>query len=299
MLDVSPLETLIGALSNQDVLLILDNCEHLIGACSKFADEVLRNCAHVHILATSREPLGIEGERVYRVPSMSLPGDEVETLADVGSSDAVAAVPRPGPRGRFRGARRRRGAGFIDLRAPRRHPAGARVGRRPTLVDVAVPAPRTTRPALSAPHRRESQRDGAPTDPSGARRLVLRSAQSRGAERAASTLGLRRWLHPRGRRVGRARTTLVDEFDVANVLHSLVAKSLVVADRGVGSVRFRLLETIRQYSAQKLLDTEGDEVTLDVRDRHADFYVALALSGGEGYYSPRHIRMGEDAGRRR
>jgi non-specific serine/threonine protein kinase len=90
MMEVSPLETLISALSNQRVLLLLDNCEHLIGACSKFADEVLRNCARVHILATSREPLGIEGERVYRVPSMSLPGDDVETLADATASDAVA-----------------------------------------------------------------------------------------------------------------------------------------------------------------------------------------------------------------
>jgi hypothetical protein len=81
---------------------------------------------------------------------------------------------------------------------------------------------------------------------------------------------------------------LVDAFDVANVLHSLVAKSLVVADRGVGSVRFRLLETIRQYSAQKLLDTDGDEVTLDVRERHADFYVALAIAGGAGFNSALH-----------
>ena len=108
------------------------------------------------------------------------------------------------------------------------------------------------------------------------------------SERAAPSVGLRRRLHPRGGRSRSARATLVDEFDVANVLHSLVAKSLVVADKGVGSVRFRLLETIRQYSAQKLLDTEGDEVALEVRDRHADFYVALAVAGGAGFYSPHH-----------
>jgi non-specific serine/threonine protein kinase len=81
---------------------------------------------------------------------------------------------------------------------------------------------------------------------------------------------------------------LVDEFDVANVLHSLAAKSLVVADRGHGSVRFRLLETIRQYSAQKLLDAEGDDIAMDVHDRHADYFVSLAVAGGAGYYSPAH-----------
>jgi tetratricopeptide (TPR) repeat protein len=68
----------------------------------------------------------------------------------------------------------------------------------------------------------------------------------------------------------------------------LVAKSLVVADQGHRSVRFRLLETIRQYSAQKLLDAEGDEIALGVRERHADYFVALAVTGGAGYYSPAH-----------
>lgn len=81
---------------------------------------------------------------------------------------------------------------------------------------------------------------------------------------------------------------LVDALDVANVLHSLVAKSLVVADKGLGSVRFRLLETIRQYGAQKLLDTDGDALTLELRERHADYYVALAVAGGAGFYSLGH-----------
>jgi len=90
IMDVSPLETLIEALRNQNVLLILDNCEHLIGACSKFADEVIAHCARVHINGHLPRAPGIEGERVYRVPSMSLPGEDVESFAELGNSDAVA-----------------------------------------------------------------------------------------------------------------------------------------------------------------------------------------------------------------
>ena len=55
----SPLETLLDALAHQRSLIVLDNCEHLIGACAKIADVILRRCSTVHLVATSREPLGI------------------------------------------------------------------------------------------------------------------------------------------------------------------------------------------------------------------------------------------------
>jgi predicted ATPase len=79
----------LDALAPQDVLIVLDNCEHLIGACAKIADAILRRCPRVHLLATSREPLGIGGETIYRVPSMSLPGSGDAKFPAPGSSDAV------------------------------------------------------------------------------------------------------------------------------------------------------------------------------------------------------------------
>ena len=78
------------ALALQDVLIVLDNCEHLIGACAKTAEAILRRCPRVHLLATSREPLGIGGETIYRVPSLSLPGPGEAVPPAPGSSDAVA-----------------------------------------------------------------------------------------------------------------------------------------------------------------------------------------------------------------
>ena len=94
-----------------DALALRDNCEHLIGGCAKTAEEIVRRCPRVHLLATSREPLGIGGETIYRVPSLSLPSPGEEGPPAPGSFDAVAlfaeraraqgrASPWTSPRGR-------------------------------------------------------------------------------------------------------------------------------------------------------------------------------------------------------
>jgi predicted ATPase len=80
------LEALLDALAPQDVLIVLDNCEHLIGGCAKTAEAIVRRCPRVHLLATSREPLGISGETIYRVRRCRCP------------HLATPAAPRPGPR---------------------------------------------------------------------------------------------------------------------------------------------------------------------------------------------------------
>ena len=79
----------------------------------------------------------------------------------------------------------------------------------------------------------------------------------------------------------------VDAFDVVDLVGSLVDKSLVVADRADGSVRYRLLETIRQYSAQELLTRGGEEEVLRARERHAAFFLSLAESAGPELAGPR------------
>jgi predicted ATPase len=93
-------DVLVAALAPRDVLVVLDNCEHLIGACAKTAEAILQRCPKVHLIATSREPLGIGGETIYRVPSLSLPtaGDGDEAAA--ATCDAVAAfAARAGEQG--------------------------------------------------------------------------------------------------------------------------------------------------------------------------------------------------------
>ena len=91
--DRPPLDVLLESLISQQALIVLDNCEHVVGACAKVADAILRRCPHVHLLATSREPLGVAGETIYRVPSLSLPdpvADGELALETAEASDAVA-----------------------------------------------------------------------------------------------------------------------------------------------------------------------------------------------------------------
>jgi predicted ATPase len=71
-------QTVVQVLARSEMLVVLDNCEHLIDACAKLADTILRSCPGVHIVATSREPLGIGGERVHRVASLTLPPSDLE-----------------------------------------------------------------------------------------------------------------------------------------------------------------------------------------------------------------------------
>ena len=82
-------ETLVEALADQHVLVVLDNCEHLIGACAKLAEVLVRGCPRVYVLATSREPLGIDGETVFRVPSLSVPIEGSDELSAAEASEAV------------------------------------------------------------------------------------------------------------------------------------------------------------------------------------------------------------------
>ena len=85
----TPTETLVNHLQRKSLLLVLDNCEHLLGACAELVDRLLRTCPNIHLLATSREPLAITGETVFRVPSLAVPNAEehlpLAKLADLGA----------------------------------------------------------------------------------------------------------------------------------------------------------------------------------------------------------------------
>ena len=85
-----PTERLCEYLAARQVLLVLDNCEHVIGAAAELAQALLRACPRLSILATSREILGVEGETLYRCPSLSLPGGNLaEPVSGLSTSEAV------------------------------------------------------------------------------------------------------------------------------------------------------------------------------------------------------------------
>ena len=86
---VEAVEVLAGFLGAREILVVLDNCEHLLGACAALADRVLRAAPEVRLLATSREPFGVAGEVIWRVPSLEVPPPAAGGAAGVGGYDAV------------------------------------------------------------------------------------------------------------------------------------------------------------------------------------------------------------------
>ena len=267
------LEALLDALAAQDVLIVVDNCEHLIGGCAKTAEAIVRRCPRVHLLATSREPLGIGGEVIYRVPSLSLPGPDDADSGTSGSSDAVALFA---DRARANGV-----ALAVDEQAG---PVVVSVCRRldgmPLAIELA--AARLRSMSLSELHGRLDQRFRLLT---GGSRTALERQQTLRAtvEWSYSLLtGAERVLLARlsvfagGFDLAAAEAVCGsgggDVLDVADLLGSLVDKSLVVAEPAGTGLRYRLLETIRLFAAERLAEAGGGEAAA----AHCAHFLAVA-----------------------
>ena len=162
----------------------------------------MRRCPRVHLLATSREPLGIGGETIYRVPSLSLPGPDDSDSAAPGSSDAVALFVE---RARAHGV----GLSGDEQTGPLVVSICRRLDGMPLAIELAAArlrslslsrAARAAGPAVPAADRGQPHRPGAPADAAGGGRLVLFAADRRGAGAAGAPVGVRRRLRPgRGR----------------------------------------------------------------------------------------------------
>ena len=189
------------------LILILDNCEHVIAECAKLAESLLRACPDLQIMASSREPLGIAGERTWPVPSLSVPErwrEEIrgsDAAEKLGQYEAVrlfvdrAIGGAPGlcghePERALRGGNLL-AAGWHSARHRAGGGAHPRAEHRPDRATAGRPVP----PA----HRREPHRHAAAADAARAHRLELRPAHRAGAHAAAAALGFRRRAHPRGR----------------------------------------------------------------------------------------------------
>ena len=270
------LEALLDALALQDVLIVLDNCEHLIGGCAKAAEAIVRRCPRVHLLATSREPLGIGGETIYRVPSLSLPGSEEAGAPAPGSCDAVALF-----------ADRARANGVALSVDQQDGPLVVSVCRRldgmPLAIELA--AARLRSMSLGELHDRLDQRFRLLT---GGSRTALERQQTlratvgwsysllTGAEQVL--LG-RLSVFAGGFGLGAAEAVCgsgdLDVLDVADLLGSLVDKSLVVAEPAGTGLRYRLLETIRLFAAERLVEAGEDEAAA-VAAAHGAHFLAVA-----------------------
>jgi predicted ATPase/DNA-binding NarL/FixJ family response regulator len=270
--------TLAEALRGQQVLLVLDNCEHLVEACAMLADTLLRTCPRLEILATSREAVGVAGETAWWVPSLAVPAETLPPsaagVAALGECEAVqlfveragAVVPSFALTERNAEAvgqvcRRLDGIPLAlelaaaRVRALRVEQLAARLDDRFRLLTagsrVALPRQQTLRAAVDWSHE---------LLPEPERVLLRRLAVFAGGWtlRAAEAVCAGDGIAPE---------------DVLELLVQLVNKSLVLVEEHGAETRYRLLETMRQYGGENL-QAAGEEAA--VRDRHWAWCMALA-----------------------
>ena len=239
------LQALAAQLRQQHLLLCLDTCEHLLDAVAAVTDTVLRACPGVSVLTTSREPLGVAGETVWRVPSLR--ADEAVLLF---TDRATLVAP-----------------GFT----PGNHQAEVRsVCRRVDGIPLAIELAAAWAPAL-APKQIASGLDESFRLLEGGPRRALPRHQALTASMEWSHALLEDGEQEVFRRLGvfagsfsldAARAVGSDDAgeDVLTRVRRLVDKSLVVVHGGAAETRYRLLDTVRQYAQERLRDAaEGDD----------------------------------------
>jgi predicted ATPase/DNA-binding SARP family transcriptional activator len=282
--------TLTRALCSRQLLLVLDNCEHLVDACAHLAEALLRACPHLKIVATSREALGIAGETPFRVPSLSLPDEaQLPPWERLLGYEAVrlfierAALVRPGFVVTSENAasvvavcQRLDGIPLaIELAAAwvRALPVqqiAQRLDDRFHLLTggsrTALPRHRTLQALIDWSYDLLAERERALL-----RRLsVFAGGWMLAAAEAVCSDG--------------ADSVALRPADVLELLVSLVDQSLVVYEERGAEARYRLLETVRLYGRDRLAEAGEAEV---MRGRHRDWFLALAegadakLYGGE------------------
>ncbi|MEV4099302.1 BTAD domain-containing putative transcriptional regulator [Nonomuraea sp. NPDC049649] len=258
-----PMDRLVAALRERSMLLILDNCEHVIEPAAAFADRLLGECRRLRVLATSRERLGIIGEALWQVEPLALPA----TDAAASASPAVRLL-----RDRSRLVRRDLGSDAGTLAAM------ARICRAldgiPLAIELAAARLRTMSADLLA--RRLDDRFQLLTG--GSRTALPRHRTLRAVVDWSWDLltederrVLRRLSVFAGGASLEAAERVCGGSGVLDVLTALIEKSLVLAD-GDGAPRFRMLDTIREYAAQRLAEAGETE---QARRAHLAYFVEL------------------------
>ncbi|MGE0729828.1 MAG: hypothetical protein AB7O92_21765 [Acidimicrobiia bacterium] len=272
-----PVRALTDALHGEPVLLVLDNCEHLVEAAAVFADALLRRTAAVRIVATSRVPLQVAGEMVYRLAPLGLPAAGVPLDAVLDSpagrllADRVVAADST--------------LTLLDSDADAIVAICERLDGLPLALELA--AARAPMLGLSTVAARLDDRYGLLTrrSPAGApHHQTLRAAIAWSADLLDERQ--RRLLADLAVFVGgfdleAAESVCADSIasdDVGALLASLVEQSLVTVERHHGAVRYRLLETVREFARSELGQREAA-----VRHRHWHWARGLAASIGDGF----------------
>jgi predicted ATPase/DNA-binding winged helix-turn-helix (wHTH) protein len=267
-------ERLAHALAGRELLLVFDTCEHVLTAAAPLAEAVLRSGRSVWLLATSREPLQVEGEWIYPVPPLAVPPEHAEGEDELLHYGAVRLFSERARAANPRFALDRRLAPriaaicrqldgmplAIEMAAARTSALpvdeiAARLNDRFSLLTarrrISMPRHQTLRATLDWSHDLLAEHE----------RVVLRRLAVFAGPFSLDATG-----------AVVANPPDLAEWKVVEALSSLVAKSLVVADVANRGMPFRLLDTTRAYAREKLVES-GERVTL--ARRHAEYYRAL------------------------
>ncbi len=271
-------ETLAAFLEDRCALIVLDNCEHLLSGCAALAERLLGQAPELRVLATSREGLGLSGEQLLAVPSMSSPSarDRIDA-ATLERFDAVQLFVE----------RARAVSPDFTLDA-RNAPFVAEVCRRLDGIPLALELAAARVKVLSVEQIAARLDDRFKLLTGGSRTAMPRHQTLRATLQWSHDLllpperELLRRLAPFAGGWTLATAARVcdedgDEFNVLDVLQHLVDKSLVVVERaGSGEARYRFLESVRQFATERL-DESGEGAT--VRERHLAWILELAEQG--------------------
>jgi predicted ATPase/DNA-binding CsgD family transcriptional regulator len=268
-------DTISESLRSRHLLLVLDNCEHLIAACADLADALLRSCPLLTILATSREGLNVPGEALMPVPPLGLPeGDRVPPLEELSGFEAISL--------------------FVD-RCASSQPAFAltdenaayvvRICRRLDGVPLALELAAARVRVLSVVQVAQRLDDRFRLLTAGGRTVVARQQTLRALidwsydllPEPERILLRRLSTFVRGWTIEAAEAVCsgdgIESEDILELLAHLVDKSLVAMTDSGGAARYSMLETIREYAREKLV--ECDEAP-DLRHRHFDYFFHYA-----------------------
>jgi predicted ATPase len=288
----SAAEALVQWMRDREMLLVLDNCEHVLDAAAAFAEGVVRACPGVRLLATSREGLGVLGERMIALRSMRRPLLD-SALDEVVSCESVRLFAD-------RAADVSRGFSVTDANAPAIVEICRRLDGIPLAIELAAARVQGMSPSDIA--RRLDRRFRLLTG--GNRTALERHRTLRAtvdwsyelltdAERAALdrlSVFVGGWTLDAAEAV--ISGPLIDDFDVVDCLSSLVRRSLIIFDDTADEPRYRMLETIRQYAAERL---DADGLTDVWRRRHALWMAEFMANAGAGVIGPDgaqwHVRL--------
>jgi predicted ATPase len=277
-------QSIVEYLRNRTVVVVLDNCEHLIDDAGRLAEAILRECPGVRILATSREGLAVAGERVWPLRSLPVPGSATSPDATLESAAVQLFVDR---------ARAARPGFALDATNAG---AVAEVCRRldgiPLAIELAAARTVAMSPGEIAALLDERFRLLTGGRRSGVERhQTLRAAVDwsysllADAERTVfDRLGVFAGSFDTAAATDIVGSDGVEAWDVLDAVASLVAKSMLTADdTSEGKTRFQLLETLRQYALDRLDERTETDVW---RRHHARYYAATAESAGRAMKGP-------------